>query len=247
VYLFYLDESGDPSAWNQYDNFVLAGVAIHEGQVRRLSEELDSVQQRFFPSVRVPLDLHAQHIHAGKARFRRMSASQRVDLLNSAYDVIANAGFPHLIAFVSAIHISAVTDAAQALRDCLEDICQRFNTFLVRQFNAGYKDKGLLIVDRSGRDAQVRELMAEFERHGTRRRYLGNLVDVPYFADSGHTRMLQLADLVAFASGRYFNANDRTYLDKILCRIDRAAPRGRLVGLKHIVARHHHCACIAAH
>ncbi len=51
VYLFYLDESGDPGGWNQFDDFVLAGVAIHEGQVRRLSERLGAVQRRFFPSL----------------------------------------------------------------------------------------------------------------------------------------------------------------------------------------------------
>ena len=247
MYLFYLDESGDPGSWDQNDNFILAAVAIHEGQVRLLSERLDAVQHKFFPSIQVPIELHAQHVHAGKGRFRQMLPADRTALLESAYDVIADAGFPNLIAFATAIHVSAVTSASQALRECLEDICQRFNTFLVRQFNAGYKDKGLLIMDSSGREARVRELMAEFERDGTQRGYLGNIMDVPYFADSGHTRMLQLADLLAFAAGRYFNANDRTYLDKVLGRIDRRSRRGEIVGLKHIVAHDHPCACIARH
>lgn len=247
MYLFYMDESGDPNGWNSQDNFVLGGVAVHEGQVRRLSRELSDVQERFFPGIAVPLEIHAQHIFSGKGRFRRLEPRQRSDLLDEALNVIAGAGFPNLVAFVSAIHVSAVTSPRQALGDCLEDICQRFNTFLVRQFNAGYKDKGLLIMDRSGRDTRVRELMAEFERHGTSRGYLGNIVDVPHFADSSHTRMLQLADLLAFAGGRYFNANDDTFLVKVLPRIDRRSARGDRVGLKHIVGSGHRCSCMAIH
>ncbi len=160
MYLFYMDESGDPNGWNFQDNFVLAGIAVHEGQVRRLSGELDDVQRRFFPGIAVSLEFHAQHIFGGKSRFRTMASQQRTDLLNAAYDVTANARFPNLVAFITAIHVSAVTNQHQALRDCLEDICERFNTFLVRQFRAGYPDKGMLIMDRSGRERRIRELMS---------------------------------------------------------------------------------------
>ena len=114
MYLFYLDESGDPNSWTQNDNFILAGVAIHEGQVRRLSEQLNAIQHRFFPSIPMPIEFHAQHIHGAKDRFRQMNPTDRVALLESAYDVIGNAGFPNLIAFITAIHVSAVTSPSQA-------------------------------------------------------------------------------------------------------------------------------------
>lgn len=247
MYLFYVDESGTPTGWTEQDNFVLGAVAVHEGQVRRLSEELGVVQKQFFPSIQIPLEFHASVIHRGKGRFKHMPLDQRADLLDAAYAVIAGAGFPNLVVFITAIHVTAVQVPSQALRDCLEDICERFNTFLVRQFNAGYKDKGILIMDRSGREQRVRELMAEFECHGTRHGYLGNIIDVPYFADSSHTRMLQLADLVTFAGSRYFNRNDPTYLDKILERIDRRSRWGEMVGLKHIVGSDYQCACSALH
>jgi hypothetical protein len=247
MYLFYLDESGSPAGWNDQDNFVLGAIAVHEGQVRRLSEELGNVQQRFFPSIQIPLEFHASHIHGARDRYRTMQPSDRVALLDAAYNVIANAAFPSLIVFITAIHVSAVQSDRQALGDCLEDICDCFNSFLVREHRRGYTNKGLLIMDRSGRESAIRELMTGFQCQGTRRGYLGNIIDVPYFADSSHTRMLQLADLVAFAGGRYFNQNDRTYLDKILARIDRRSPRGRVVGLKHITGSNYQCACVAHH
>jgi hypothetical protein len=62
-----------------------------------------------------------------------MLAADRTALLDAAYDVIAGSGFPNLIAFITATHVSAVTSPAQALRACLEDICERFNSFLVHQ------------------------------------------------------------------------------------------------------------------
>jgi len=247
MYLFYLDESGDPNSWDQNDNFVLSGVAIHEGQVRRLSQQLDKIQQKYFPSINIPIEFHASNIHSGKDRFRRIEEETRKEVMNDMYDIINSAGFPNLIVFASAIHVTKVTSGAQALEDCLEDICQRFNTFLMCQFKAGFKDKGLVIMDKSGRESRIRELMDEFERTGTKYGYLGNIMDVPYFADSKHTRMLQISDFAAFAFGRYLNSSDRSYFDKIADRIARPSRSEDPVGFKHFISNQHTCTCSALH
>jgi hypothetical protein len=247
LYLFYLDESGDPSGFDEVDNFVLAGVAVHEGQIRKLSRQVDHLQREFFPDIHVPLELHAQHIHGGKGRFRSIPKPQRTEMLKRVCGLMGKAGFPNLIAFASAIHISSVADSLQVLRSCLEDICECFNLFLVRQYKAGFRDKGLLIMDRSGRENRVREIMADFERRGTKRGYLGNITDVPYFAESNHTRMLQLADCLAFAVGRYANAGDESYLADLWSSFDRNQVKGRPVGLRHITSSSFVCKCRAFH
>ena len=247
MYLFYVDESGDPNGFaGGQNNFVLGGVAIHEGQVRTFTEALDNVQNRFFPTIPFRLELHASEINAGSGRFR-LGRDRQAALLSAAYGVIQNAWFPNLVVFITGIHESAVVTPQQALRVCLEDICERFNLFLVRQCNAGHIDKGLLIMDRSGRAQRIRECMLDFDRHGTTHGYLGNIVDVPYFGDSAHTRMLQLADLVAYAGGRYFNRGDDTYLNMIWDRIDRRSRRGSVVGFKHITGSSYQCSCLAGH
>ena len=247
MYLFYMDESGVLRGWQEQDNYLLAAVAIHEGQVRGFSQALDNVQERFFPGIKVPIEFHAHHIARGNGRYRSMPREQRESLLDSAFEVLENVYFPNLICFITAIHISAVDAPQNAFKVCLEDIVQRFNTFLVRQFQAGHPDKGLLIMDRSGREQQVRDLMAEFGRQGTSHGYLGNIVDAPYFADSTSTRMLQLADLLAYAGHRYLNHHDSAFFDKIVDRIDRRSLKGERVGLKHIVGGDHSCRCIAIH
>ena len=246
MYLFYIDESGNPDGWQDQDNFVLAGVAIHEGQVRRLSEALDAIQQRFLPGIGVPIEFHAQHIHSGKTeRFKKLAPDARAELIDAIYGVIASASFPNLISFATVLHITAVTSGPQVLHDTLEDLCQRFNTFLVRGFKLGVRNKGLMILDRSGRDSRVREAMARFRDSGTRFGYLGNIVDVPYFADSDETRMLQLADFCAYAVGRYYNRGDDRYLSTILPRFDRQTTTGPRVGLKHLTSDSYECSCLA--
>jgi hypothetical protein len=245
MYLFYIDESGDPFAWDQNDNFILAGVAIHEGQVRNLTRQLDDIQEKYFPTISIPIEFHAGAILSGKDRFRRIEENIRDQIMDEIYEIIKSAGFPNLITFATAIHVSAVKNGAQALEDCLEDICQRFNTFLKYQFQAGYPDKGLLIMDKSGRETRIRELMSTFEQQGTKCGYLGNIMDVPYFADSKHTRMLQIADFVAFAFGRYLNSQDKSFFDKISKRISRKDDKA--VGFKHILDIRQSCPCMALH
>jgi hypothetical protein len=248
MYLFYLDESGSPGGWSQDDNFVIAGAAIHEGQVYRLSKRLDAVQEEFFPDIPVPLELHAEHIYNGRGRFRRMPEQARAALLARVYDVIRNAGYPNLIAFASAVHVTAAQSPEQVFRACLGDICSRFNLLLLRRCKKHRIDKGLLIMDQSGREAAVRSLLAEFQQSGTRLvEYLGNIVDVPYFSRSRDTRMLQFADFLAFAAGRFFNRGDSAYLEMVLPCIDRRSQKGPLDGLSHIVGVGHACSCMACH
>lgn len=242
MYLLYIDESGDPNGWQSQKHFVLAGVAVFEGQVHNLTKQLDSIQASYFPAIPVPLAFHATDIRAGHNHFRNLHPSKREQLLDDLYESISTVRFPNLIAFATVMHISAAKNATQALRDTFEDIVQRFNIFLVRQYNAGYKNKGLLIIDRA-REQRYRELVSDFHRSGTTYGYIGNIVDIPFFARRHDTRMLQLADLCANAVFRYYEVNDTKYFNKVLPRFDRRTPEHPPDGLKHLI--HQSCSCQA--
>lgn len=60
------------------------------------------------------------------------------------------------------MHISAVENIEQVRRDILEDICQRFNTFLIRQRRAKKPSKGLLIIDHN-QAGSYRQLIYDFK------------------------------------------------------------------------------------
>lgn len=247
MYIVYLDESGVPNGWNNnQDHFVLGGIAVHEGQIWRLSEALNKIQSKFFPDISTPIKFHATDINSGKpTRFRELPENHRQDLLQDIYDFIASIEYPNAVLFATAMHITAVRNPEQALRDTFEDVVQRVNTFLVRMNNIGNPQKGLLIIDRAtSTEDKYRTLITEFRNSGTQYGYLGNIVDIPYFSQSSDTRLLQIADFCAYAVFRYYERDDNRFLDKILHRFDkRSIDSSRIDGLKHITLRE--CACRA--
>ena len=247
MYVVYMDESGNPTGWNNnQDHFVIGGIAIHEGQIRRLSSRLDQIQSEFFPEITLPLKFHATDINTGHDRFRKLAAADRQRLLDAVYSVMADERYPHAVLFATAIHITAVASAEQALRDTFADITQRINTFLVRLHRGGNPQKALLIIDRSeGTEGKYRTLISDFRTSGTSHGYLGNIVDIPYFSQSNETRLLQLADFVAYAVFRYYERNNSQFLDRILTQFDGRSRDSERDGLKHIIQTSEACSCVA--
>jgi hypothetical protein len=233
--LLYLDESGTPNGWQSQRNFVLGAVAIHEGQISQLSKQLDEVSRYYFPGRNFPIELHAEHINGGKQVFRELPPDQRTRLMRDIYSWIADVPFPKLVAFATCIHYSMVWDGDQVLRDTLQDVCSRFNKFLTREFHKR-RNKGLLIID-EGRESEYRRLLADFKRTGTDYEgYLSNIIDIPYFARSLDSRMIQLADFVSYAVFQYYEHNDPQYIDRISLKFDRRAPQHPADGLKHMTS-----------
>lgn len=237
MYLIYLDESGNHNGWNNdQDHFVIGGIAVHEGQIQRVSSILDRIQSRFLADISIPIKFHATEIQSGKARFHGLSRTERQDMLAAVYDAIADIEYPHAVLFATAMHISAVKSSEQALRDTFEDVVRRVNTFLVRLNREGNPQKGLLIIDRAtGTEDKYRTLISEFRGASAQRGFLENIVDIPYFSQSSDTRLLQIADFCAYAVFRSYERGDSQYLNKILPRFDkRAADSPRIDGLKYI-------------
>lgn len=242
MYLLYLDESGNPNGWQEQKNFVLGGVAIHEGQIYGLSKQLDAIQEKYFPGILISINFHATDIRRGKGHFKDFTPDTRDQILRDVYSVIHNSRFPNLVAFATVMNISAVQNAMQVRRETLEDVCLRFNTFLIRFAKAGTPTKGLLIIDRH-REDEYRQLIGDFQNSGTKAGYIGNIVDIPYFARCHMTRMLQLADFCVNAVFRFYERNDSRYFDMIQPRFDRRHKNHPPDGLKHIT--NEPCSCIA--
>jgi hypothetical protein len=231
------------SANNQF-LIVVGGVAVFEAYVDKLSEEIDDIQAAYFNGITIPIEFHAGNINSGNGqRWRHVREETREKILGEVYDKIGTASFPKLVAFATALHISkAATNPTENIKAVFEDVCGRFNTFLVRQGHAGKPNKGLLIIDDAHREHYM-DLVREFRRAGMKSGYLGKVVDIPYFSASKETRMLQLADFVAYAVYRYYEKNDYTYLGKIISRFDRRDKFHSPDGLKHMT-KDLSCKCI---
>lgn len=242
MHLLYLDESGDPYSWQNQKCYVIGGVAIHEGQVHSISTQMDALQTKYFPGIQIQIAFHATQVKRGKGHFQGMPPATRNQILQDVYALIGNAVFPNLIVFATAIDITAVKDPVQARRDVFEDVCEKFNGFLAHQFQRGHPSKGLLLIDEN-REAEYHQLVNGFKKWGTAHGYLGNIVNIPYFARCHETRLLQLADFVANSVFEYYERNSNATLNAILPRIYGHAWGKLSAGLGHITQKS--CACVS--
>ncbi len=242
MHLLYIDESGDPNGWSNQTHFVLGAVAIHEGQIQRLTKEMDIIQKRYFPSIKIRIPLHAVDIHQAKSHFDHMPPENREKLLNDICDLIGRQTFPNLVSFSTCIHISALRTPKEALEKTVEDLTSRFNIFMKRLYSKDLRGKGLLIIDQAHQE-RYRELIAEFQSIGSKYGKMTNIVDIPYFAGARDTRMLELADVCAYSVFRYYERKDSKYFDRIFPSFDKKSLRGGPEGLKHFIDEE--CSCIA--
>lgn len=207
-------------------------MAIFEAQIWKLSTELDNIQNKYFPGISYPIAFHASETRRGKGHFDNLKPEIRNNMLIEVCNVISSSVFPNLVAFATVVDISAVESPLQVRRLTLEDICARFNTFLIRQHKAKRPNRGLLIIDRN-REGDYRSLMADFKRDGVKSGYLDNIVDIPYFASCNDTRMLQLADSLANAVFQYYEKGKSELLDIVMPKFDRRERDYPPDGLKH--------------
>jgi|GEM_PF-1299226 len=218
MYLLYLDEAGVSDGWDEQNNFVIAGIAVHEGKIYEISKKVDKLQETYFPKIKIPIPFHAHDIRHAKNHFREIKQEKRNEIFHNIYSLIGNCKFPDLIIFATIIDISAVDNKTKVLERVFGDVCEKFNSFLMHQKKYLNKPtKGLLIIDKN-REEYYRDLVNEFKKQ-TMHGYLGNVVDIPYFARCNQTRMLQLADFVASAVYQYYEHFDDSCLKIILPRI----------------------------
>jgi hypothetical protein len=113
-----------------------------------------------------------------------------------------------------------------------EEICNRFNLFLQRLNNrASENQRGLIVMDDTKHEKPLQALARHFRVNGGRWRKFRNLAEVPMFVDSRASRLVQLADLVAFATWRRYEHQDGRFFEDLLPYFDTEG--GVIHGLVH--------------
>ena len=142
--------------------------------------------------------------------------------------------------FACAIHKKSFP-GADPVALAFEDLCQRFDYFLSRRRQQGDQQRGMIILDKTTRETSLQQLSREFRKVGTRWGSLRNIADTPFFVDSRASRLVQLADHVAYSVFRRYNSGDAQYIDIIASRFDEAD--GVYHGLSHKHADRLTCTC----
>jgi len=124
-----------------------------------------------------------------------------------------------------------------------EELFLLFRRQLVRKTAGGRSEFGLVVADESRYEDVLQPITKEWREVGTRFGPLRRLVEVPLFADSQATRLLQMADLVAYVTHRAYVAQDKELFDTLLRGF--RPVMGMPQGLLHLQERGAPCDCVA--
>jgi hypothetical protein len=249
VHILNVDESGDPTN-PANEHFVLAGMAAFERQTHWLSQQLDALEIELFgapdatspPPFRRPVEFHASAIHARRIPpWDGMTAKQSKDILRRLSGVVADSHDTCALFGVVVHRPSYPTDDPVML--AFNELTSRFDLFLARMHAQGNTQRGLLVFDKSRHEQRLQTVLRSYTTEGGPFGRVRNFSDVPFFADSRASRMLQLADFVAWTTFRRYEAGAANHFDEIVTRFDTEGTK--IHGLQHRTKDYATCACLA--
>lgn len=225
MYLLFVDESGTHGGSHA---FVLGGIAIHESDSQRLQGDLDRLVAAKLgkrPSNLDEFELHASEMRnakkptgpkaersGGSSIWANYPRAMRKELLDDAYRLIADFK-PRDPALPTAL-FGVVVDSRfrpewsqiERERYAYEVLLNKFDVMLKNlRVHKNLNNRGLVIHDRRVvAERDIQSWTSEWRAAAGRIGRLMNLADVPLFADSRATRLLQVADLVSYSLFRRF-------------------------------------------
>lgn len=219
MHLLYLDESGqvaDPKL--RY--FVLAGVALNERATHWVEKELDAVAARFAPLNPKAVELHGSAMRSGRDGWKAFPLADRLNAIKDALRVGIVKQSARVRLFGAVIKKSAAA-GKDPVEMAFEQMSSRFDYYLNR-LRTKYKDKqrGLIVFDKASTEFRIQSLARNFKITGHSYGKSMNYAEVPVFLDSKASRMIQLADLVAFGLLRFHEYNDNSFYDIYKFRFD---------------------------
>ena len=165
-----------------------------------LSQQLDALKERHFPGA-PPIEFHASFMRKGKGFWRDVDHDLREDILLEIARIIATTSGASLTLFAAVIEKSAQVHGEIAVKRAVEEPCSRFDIFLRRLYReAKDPQRGLVIVSQGRLDQRAKLWIRGFREAGTRWGALRNFSDIPYFASTSETRLLHIADFVAYST-----------------------------------------------
>ena len=216
--LLYVDESGSTADPRQ-SYFVLAGFSVGERRGYWIGRRLDAIAAQFDPADPRSIELHGSPMFQGRgAVWSKVPREARVRALCDALDVLVASG-PRTRVFAIAVRKAAISPS-DPVSFAFEQLLNRFDRYLLRLQRRGEAQRGLVIFDKSSYETTLQGLAVDFRSVGHRWGVIRNLSEVPLFLDSRASRLVQLADLVAYAVFRHCEAGDLRFHDRLRSSFD---------------------------
>jgi len=230
MHLLYADDSGSVQHANQ-EHVILAGFSIFERFGYFLSQDLDQIAARFRSTDPASLELHGSPMLNGIGEWRTVPRADRIQAIRDALQVFTRSNRNNRI-FAAVVRKSRIAPR-DPVEFCFEQLCSRFDQYLMRLFQNDDKQRGIIVFDKSASETPIQSLARDFRRIGHTWGVVRNLAEVPLFIDSRASRLVQLADLIAYSIFRKFERNDSQFFDLISPRFD--ADKGTVHGLYQYV------------
>jgi len=230
MHILYVDDPGHAEN-KQERHFILAGLSVFERGLYHAIRAADDCVEAFGIPNPSDTELHGSPMYSGRDGVWRSikDRAQREKMIRDALATLLGAASIRLFAVV--IDKTAI-GKEDPIELAFEEICNRFNLFLARQKDRkGEIQKWLIIMDESSHERPLQRLAKQFRINGGRWGKFRNLAEVPLFADSKTTRLLQLADLVAYATWRKYEFQDGRFFDQLVRQFD--TDGGVIHGLVH--------------
>ena len=252
MYLLFADESGTHGSSH---TFVVGGLAVHEHDAQNLQRSLASVVEPYAATARLSpedLELHAAVMRnakhpSGSTKAKPVSPwalvprQDRLKCLDDAYRRIASfrpsdVNLPVvLFGVVLDKNFHAAWSTIERERFAYEVILNKFDVMLKRVRQVGNNsNRGLVIHDRRVvAERDIQEWTREWQKAAGTVGQLRNMADVPLFADSRASRLIQAADLVSYALYRHYDPGrkNRDYVENLWDKFDTA--NGAMHGIVH--------------
>ncbi len=220
MHLLYVDESGHADEVTQ-KYFIMVGVSFFEKQTYWVANELDAIAARFNPADPFSIELHGSPMKQGKGIWKGISGHARAEAFKDSLNVLVKSHKTNRL-FGIALEKAAIYPQ-DPVQYAFEQLLSRFDHYLMRLHKKNDSQRGLVILNKSTHERTLQNLATTFRTIGHTSGVLRNLSEVPLFLDSKASRLIQLADLVAYAMFRHFEKGDSDLYNIIEPRFDQDA------------------------
>jgi hypothetical protein len=202
VYVLYVDESGSHGLFQNNKAYVLAGVAIHEADIRPLGDRLRDVVLEVAPdeATVARYELHAAELRRPppESPWKGIDGQVRRRTLERALRAIGSFE-EHDPGRPLRVFVDVLAPQGEHEREAYGRVLNRFDDWV-----GDMGELGIVISDVSYRERDIQAWAKRWRRTASEWGTLDHLVEVPLFADSTASRLLQAADLMAWATWRRF-------------------------------------------
>jgi len=215
MHLLYVDESGSISDPAQ-NYFVLAGVSVFERKTHWIEQSLNDIAIKFSPRDPHAVELHGSPMRSGREGWKSFKLPDRIDAIKQALKSGICEHYPKGVCLFGVVIRKQGLPGEDPVEYAFEQLSSRFDLFLKRQHNK-FSDpqRGIMLFDSSTTEQRIQTLAREFKYSGHTWGKTNNYAEVPVFLDSKASRLIQLADLVAYALFRHYEHNDSSFYNVI--------------------------------